>query len=203
MTNNFFNIFFCPQNHTLSSELSNKFQNKQDFTRPFPFFTVPNMCAMTYCAFPCLFFLVGRTHKVQARIFFLGGCATPRYDLHPPPQRHLAPPPKFWHPRKLYILCSSRKYPYPPPPHGRDFLYDPPYPSGISKSTPTVTPPTRLEIPVFYYFLFLYLPPGNLVFNCLVLYFIYQKQLLIKTTSILFTFLYKYINIHGRFMQVH
>ena len=98
-------------------------------------------------------------------------------------------------------MCSSRKYPYPPP-HGRDFLYDP---SGFSKSTPTVTPPppTRLEIPVFYYFLFLYLPPGNLIFNCLVLYFIYQKQLLIKTTSILFTFLYKYINIHGRFMQVH
>ena len=98
-------------------------------------------------------------------------------------------------------MCSSRKYPYPPT-EGISFMT--PLPLWILQIYPyTDPPPTRLEIPVFYYFLFLYLPPGNLIFNCLVLYFIYQKQLLIKTTSILFTFLYKYINIHGRFMQVH
>ena len=44
-------------------------------------------------------------------------------------------------------LCSSRKYP-PPPPHGRDFSYDP-HPLGIFQNRPTKWTPSPLEIPFF------------------------------------------------------
>ena len=38
-------------------------------------------------------------------------------------------------------MCGSRKYPYPPPPHGRDLLFDPPFPSGFPKLAPKIYPP--------------------------------------------------------------
>ena len=41
-----------------------------------------------------------------------------------------------------FILCGSRKYPYPPPPpHRRDLPYDPPSPLDFPKSAPKIYPP--------------------------------------------------------------
>ena len=45
-------------------------------------------------------------------------------------------------------LCSSRKYPYPPPPRKGFFLW-PPIPSGFSKMGPQNGPPSPLEILFF------------------------------------------------------
>ena len=44
------------------------------------------------------------------------------------------------------IMCSSRKYPYPP--HGRDFSYNPPSPLDFPKSAHKKDPPpSPVEIP--------------------------------------------------------
>ena len=54
-----------------------------------------------------------------------------------------------------FILCGSRKYPYPPPPHGRDLPYDPPSPMDFPKSAPKIYPPPLWNFQNFR------TPPGN------------------------------------------
>ena len=48
-----------------------------------------------------------------------------------------------------FILCGSRKYPYPPPPPQKGFAVWPPLPYGFSKIGPQNLPPSPLEFPKF------------------------------------------------------
>ena len=68
-------------------------------------------------------------------------------------------------------LCSSRKYPYPPP-HGRDFSYDPPSPLDFPKWAHKMGPPPLWK------FHFFRTPPRNIVVPCgnqIISYFLAQN----------------------------
>ena len=47
------------------------------------------------------------------------------------------------------LLCGFRKYPFPPPPHGRDLSYDPPPLWIFQNRPPKFTPPPLRNFQIF------------------------------------------------------